>query len=50
MEKKTEEGLLKKKYYEKCEGCEVEKLKATNHGVPVKYLLYVGIVVLSAGM
>ncbi|KAL9451150.1 hypothetical protein AB3S75_012827 [Citrus x aurantiifolia] len=46
-EGKVREPLLKKKYYENCSGCKVDKLKETEQGSPIRKLLIIWIVVLA---
>lgn len=47
------EVLLKQeeRFYhdENCPGCKVDKLKDSNHGLPLKHLFYVFLIVLSTG-
>ncbi|KAL1804083.1 hypothetical protein ACET3Z_032730 [Daucus carota] len=43
----VKETLLKKDYYENCPGCEVDQYKAAQHGLPIKKLFLIWIVVLA---
>ncbi|KAK9218238.1 hypothetical protein WN943_006875 [Citrus x changshan-huyou] len=46
---KVREPLLKKKYYENCSGCKVDKLKESERGLPIRKLFIIWIVVLATG-
>nr|XP_048326210.1 protein ZINC INDUCED FACILITATOR-LIKE 1-like isoform X2 [Ziziphus jujuba var. spinosa] len=47
MAEESRERLLKKVvYYENCPGCKVDQYKETQHGLPIRDLLFIGIVVL----
>lgn len=43
------EPLLKKKYYENCSGCKVDKPKESERGLPIRKLLTIWVVVLATG-
>ena len=43
------ESLLKKVYYENCPGCKVEEEKELQRGLPVRKLMAIWMIVLSAG-
>lgn len=43
------ETLLKNEYYENCPGCKVDQHKAVQHGLPVKKLFTIWLVVLATG-
>lgn len=49
MAEESREALLKKVYYENCPGCKVEQRKELQRGLPIKMLVAVWLVVLSAG-
>jgi len=44
------QSLLKKEFYENCPGCKVDRLKETQHGLPIKELVSVWIVVLCTAL
>ncbi|KAH9686727.1 hypothetical protein KPL70_014478 [Citrus sinensis] len=43
-EGKVREPLLKKKYYENCSGCKVDKLKESERGLPIRKLFIIWII------
>ncbi|XP_027114259.1 protein ZINC INDUCED FACILITATOR-LIKE 1-like isoform X2 [Coffea arabica] len=45
-----QETLLKKQYHENCPGCVVDEMKERQEGVPIKKLLTMGTIVLSAAL
>ncbi|CAL9004898.1 unnamed protein product [Prunus brigantina] len=50
MAEESREALLKKVYYENCPGCKVEQRKELQRGLPIKMLVAVWLVVLSAAL
>ncbi|OMO95200.1 Major facilitator superfamily [Corchorus capsularis] len=42
--------LLKKKYYENCPGCKVDQMKELQHGIPIRQLVSIWIVVLCTAL
>lgn len=49
MAEECREKLLKKVYYDECPGCVVEQRKELQRGLPIKMLVSVWLIVLSAG-
>ncbi|XP_034207824.1 protein ZINC INDUCED FACILITATOR 1-like [Prunus dulcis] len=50
MAEESREALLKKVYYENCPGCKVEQRKELQRGLPIKMIVAVWLVVLSAAL
>ncbi|BFG20785.1 hypothetical protein CerSpe_070590 [Prunus speciosa] len=50
MAEESREALLKKVYYENCPGCKVEQRKELQRGLPIKMLVSIWLVVLSAAL
>ncbi|XP_021801612.1 protein ZINC INDUCED FACILITATOR 1-like isoform X3 [Prunus avium] len=50
MAEESREALLKKVYYENCPGCKVEQRKESQRGLPIKMLVSIWLVVLSAAL
>ncbi|KAG5549450.1 hypothetical protein RHGRI_014705 [Rhododendron griersonianum] len=49
MGEENKQSLLKKHFYENCPGCKVDELKEKQHGIPIKELVSIWIVVLCTG-
>lgn len=50
MGEEHKQSLLKKEFYENCPGCKVDRLKETQHGLPIKELVSIWIVVLCTAL
>ncbi|KAG5549448.1 hypothetical protein RHGRI_014705 [Rhododendron griersonianum] len=50
MGEENKQSLLKKHFYENCPGCKVDELKEKQHGIPIKELVSIWIVVLCTAL